>query len=109
MGVRRAAVQAGAWFSVTARMNPAVTAAITGIADHAWTSIRYPNAVWEDDDARPEPSHWVSGLITIEQEPPWAHGYARRFGCGCDGWSGRVMLVWSVVVDPEHPVVPTSL
>jgi Transposase DDE domain group 1 len=44
----RAATGAGAYFSVTARMDPAVKAAIAGISAGAWTPIRYPRAVWDD-------------------------------------------------------------
>jgi hypothetical protein len=40
--------RAGAYFSVTARMDPAVTAAIAAISDDAWTPIRYPQAIWDD-------------------------------------------------------------
>jgi hypothetical protein len=39
-----AAIRGGARFSVTARMNPSIRAAIAGIAEHAWTPIHYPNA-----------------------------------------------------------------
>ena len=41
--------RAGARFSVTARMNPAVTRAIAGIPDDAWTAIHYPNAFVDED------------------------------------------------------------
>ena len=40
--------RAGAYFSVTARMDPAVTAAITSIPEGAWTAIKYPRAIWDD-------------------------------------------------------------
>jgi hypothetical protein len=40
--------RAGAYFSVTARMDPAVKAAITSIPEDAWTPIRYPRAIWDD-------------------------------------------------------------
>ena len=40
-----AALTAKAWFSVTARMTPTVTAAIAGIAEPAWIPISYPHAV----------------------------------------------------------------
>jgi hypothetical protein len=43
-----ACVRAGAYFSVTARLDPAVKAAITGIPDDAWTGIEYPRAIWDD-------------------------------------------------------------
>ncbi len=45
---RRAMVR----FSITARMNPAVTAAIGRIEADDWTPISYPNAVWDDDEQR---------------------------------------------------------
>ena len=40
--------RAGAYFSVTARMDPAVTAAIASIPEDAWTAIKYPRAIWDD-------------------------------------------------------------
>jgi hypothetical protein len=40
--------RAGACFSVTAPVNPAVRAAIAGIPGTAWTPIRYPRAIWDD-------------------------------------------------------------
>jgi hypothetical protein len=39
---------AGAFFSVTVQMNPHVQAAIAAIGEGAWTPIRYPRAVWDD-------------------------------------------------------------
>lgn len=47
-----AARRAGARFSVTARMTPTVVAAISSIAEQAWTPIRYPNAIWDEDEQR---------------------------------------------------------
>jgi Transposase DDE domain group 1 len=44
-----AALRAGARFSVTARMNPTVRAAIVGIPEAAWTAIHYPNAFTDPD------------------------------------------------------------
>jgi hypothetical protein len=40
--------RAGAFFSVTVRMDPKVKAAIAAIPGTAWTPIRYPRAVWDD-------------------------------------------------------------
>jgi hypothetical protein len=51
----------GARFSVTARLTPAVTAAITGIDEQAWTPIRYPNAIYDEDEQR-----WVSDAEVAE-------------------------------------------
>ena len=45
-GDRRRA-PAGARFSITARKDRAVTAAISAIPDDAWTAIRYPKAVFD--------------------------------------------------------------
>ena len=39
---------AGAFFSVTVRMDPKVKAAIAAIPDTAWTPIRYSRAIWDD-------------------------------------------------------------
>jgi len=54
------------WFSVTARMNPAVKAAITRIPEDAWTPITYPNAVWETDDTVPDGGYLVSDAEVAE-------------------------------------------
>jgi hypothetical protein len=40
--------RAGARFSVTVPMDPKVTAAIAAIGEDAWTAIRYPRAIWDD-------------------------------------------------------------
>jgi hypothetical protein len=40
--------RAGTYFSVTARMDPKVRAAIASVPDGAWTPIRYPRAIWDD-------------------------------------------------------------
>jgi hypothetical protein len=47
-----AAIRAGARFSVTARMNPAVRRAIAAAEESAWTPIHYPNAIWDEDEPR---------------------------------------------------------
>jgi hypothetical protein len=48
-------------FSVTARMDPAVSAAIASIDEAAWTPIRNPKAVWDDDEQR-----WISDAEVAE-------------------------------------------
>jgi hypothetical protein len=58
-----AARRAGACFSVTVRMDPKVRAAIAGIAEHAWTPIRYPRAIWDDQLGR-----WISDAQVAEVE-----------------------------------------
>jgi hypothetical protein len=55
--------RAGAYFSVTARLDPAVRAAITSIDDDAWTPIRYPRAAWDDQLRR-----WVSDAEVAETQ-----------------------------------------
>ncbi len=47
-----AARRGGARFSITARMNPAFVAAISGIDEDAWTPISYPNAIWDEAEQR---------------------------------------------------------
>ncbi len=48
-------------FSVTARKNRAVTAAIAAISDDAWTPIHYPHAVFDD-----QLGQWVSDAEVAE-------------------------------------------
>jgi len=55
------AIRHQAWFSVTARMNPAVVKAITSIDDDAWTPISYPNAVFDEAEQR-----WISDAEVAE-------------------------------------------
>ena len=58
-----AARQAGAYFSVTVRMDPKVRAAITAIAEGAWTPIRYPRAIWDD-----QLHGWISDAQVAETQ-----------------------------------------
>ena len=58
-----AARRAGAHFSVTVRVDPKVRAAIAGIGEDAWTPIRYPRAIWDDQLRR-----WVSDAQVAEIE-----------------------------------------
>ena len=53
--------RAGACFSVTAQLNPAVKAAIAAIPATAWTPIAYPRAIWDDQLGR-----WVSDAEVAE-------------------------------------------
>jgi hypothetical protein len=53
--------RAGARFSVTVPMDPKVKAAIAGIGEDAWTAIRYPRAIWDDQLRR-----WVSDAGVAE-------------------------------------------
>jgi hypothetical protein len=56
-----AAVRAKAWFSVTVRMDPLVKNAIRAIPDDAWTTIKYPRAVWDEQEHR-----WISEAQVAE-------------------------------------------
>jgi hypothetical protein len=58
-----ATTSAGARFSVTARMDRAVTAAITQIPQDAWVGIQYPEAIWEEAEQR-----WISEAEVAEVE-----------------------------------------
>lgn len=55
------AVRHDAWFSLTARKNPAVVRAIAAIEENAWTSIRYPNAVFDE-----QVGAWISEAQVAE-------------------------------------------
>ena len=50
-----ATIKAKAWFSVTARMNPAVTKATAAIPEQDWVTIKYPRALLDEQEQR-----WVS-------------------------------------------------
>ena len=56
-----AATAGGAMFSVTARLNKAVVKAIAGIQESAWTAIRYPNAIFDEEQQR-----WISDAEVAE-------------------------------------------
>jgi Transposase DDE domain group 1 len=56
-----AALRAGAEVSVTVRLDPAVRAAIATITDQAWTTIEYPNAIFDEQTSR-----WVSRAQVAE-------------------------------------------
>jgi hypothetical protein len=60
-GVVAAAHRAGAQVSITARMDAAVTRAIAGIAEQAWTPIEYPQATFDDAEQR-----WISEAEVAE-------------------------------------------
>jgi hypothetical protein len=60
-GPVRAALAGGAEVSVTVRMDTAVRAAIAGIAEHAWTTINYTDAVFDQTTGR-----WISRAEVAE-------------------------------------------
>jgi hypothetical protein len=51
----------GVRFSVTARMDRKITKAIAGIGEDAWTPIRYPNAIFDEQEQR-----WISDAEVAE-------------------------------------------
>lgn len=51
----------GARFSVTARMDAKIRAACESIAESAWVDIKYPQAVWDEDEGR-----WISDAQIAE-------------------------------------------
>ena len=59
--VARAIREAGAFFSVTVAMNPHVKAAISTIPEDAWTPVRYPRAIWDE-----QAGGWVSDAEVAE-------------------------------------------
>lgn len=56
-----AAMKASAAVSVTARMDPAVKAAIASIPDDAWEAIEYTDAIYDEDSKR-----WISNAEVAE-------------------------------------------
>ena len=60
-GVIAASTTAGAYYSVTAKMDAGVSAAITRIPQDAWTGIKYPEAIWEEAEQR-----WISEAEVAE-------------------------------------------
>lgn len=69
-----AARRGGARFSLTVRSSPAVTHAIAAIDDDDWTPIRYPEAIWDDEEQR-----WISDAEVAEvAEAPFTAFVSRR-------------------------------
>ena len=55
--------RAGARFSVTVPVNASIRAAIASIPGDAWTPVRYPRAIWDD-----QAGAWVSDAEVAEAE-----------------------------------------
>ena len=51
----------GARFSVTARIDAKIRAACEGIAEDRWIDIKYPEAIWDEDERR-----WISDAQIAE-------------------------------------------
>jgi hypothetical protein len=62
-GVIAAIRAAGARFSVTVPVNSSARAEIAAISEDAWTGIRYPRAIWDDQAGR-----WASDAEVAEIE-----------------------------------------
>ena len=64
-----------AFFSVTAPVNASIRAAIAAIGDDAWTAIKYPQAVWDDQS-----DCWISSTPRSPRRdtPRSRRGKARR-------------------------------
>jgi hypothetical protein len=56
-----AAVKHGSWFSVTARQDRKVRAAIAAVDDRSWTAIKYPRAVFDE-----QAGAWISDAEVAE-------------------------------------------
>jgi hypothetical protein len=87
-----AARRQGAYFSVTARKDRAVTAAIASIDEQGWTTIRYPNAVFD------EPSGcWISDAQVAET--PFTAFTSRR---ASEHVTGRLIVRRVRDANPDH-------
>jgi Transposase DDE domain group 1 len=89
-----AAVRAGAQVSVTVRMDPKVKAAISSIAEDAWTPIEYPKAVYDQESGR-----WIS-RAEVAEVPFTAFSSRKR----AEQVPGR--LVVRRIPDLNRPAVP---
>ena len=87
-----AAIRAGARFSVTARMDPAVRRAITGIEEAAWTPIHYPNAIWDEDEQR------LVSDAEVAETPFTAFGSRRK----AERIDGRLIVRRVKRLNPKH-------
>jgi len=89
-----AARRAGARFSITARKDRAVTAAISAIPDDAWTAIRYPKAVFDE-----QLGQWVSDAEVAEI--PFTAFTSRR---NADQVTARLIVRRVRDANPDHVV-----
>jgi len=89
-----AARRGGARFSITARKDRAVTAAISAIPDTAWTAIRYPKAIFDE-----ELQQWVSDA-EVAEIPFTAFTSRRR----ADHVTARLIVRRVRDANPEHVI-----
>ena len=71
-----ATLRQGARFSITARQDKAVRKAISTIAEHTWTHIKYTNAIFDEHSRT---TYWLDNAFGIEDITPYL-----RFGSGLD-------------------------
>src|SRR4051794_2282045 len=76
-----AAVRSGAEVSVTVRQDKRVKAALAAIADDAWTTIQYTDAIY--DEATGE---WISRAEVAEIRSPRSPPAAQPSGCPAGWW-----------------------
>ena len=88
--------RASARFSVTARLTPSVVKAITSIDERAWVAIRYPRAIYDEDELR-----WVSDAEVAETVLTAFTGRRRR-----DRVTARLIVRRVRRLNPQH--VPTG-
>lgn len=86
------------WFSVTARMTPSVTAAITSIDADAWQTIKYPNAVYDEAEQR-----WVSDAEVAEIDFVAFTGRRKREHVSCRLVVRRVKRLQPLASDGTGP------
>ena len=78
----RAALRAGADVSVTVRLTAKVKAAIATIADNAWTTIEYPDAVYDESSGTWIPRAEVAEVpFTAFSSKKAATGYPAGWSC----------------------------
>lgn len=66
--------RAGARFSLAVAQRKSVRAAIAAVPEDAWTPIRYPKAIWDNDEER-----WVSDAEVAEVEYTAFTGKAKKY------------------------------
>ena len=89
-----AARRQGAYFSVTARKDRAVTAAIASIDEQAWTTIRYPRAVFDEPSGT-----WISDAQVAETG--FTAFTSRR---ACEHVTGRLIVRRVRDANPDHQI-----
>jgi hypothetical protein len=77
-----AVVRAGADVSITVRLDPKVKSVIAGIADDAWTTIDYPDAVFDETGGI-----WIS-RAEVAEVPFTAFGSRKK----AEQQSGRLVV-----------------